>query len=146
VRLCTIGFTKKSAEQFFDLLRTHGVELLVDIRLHPQGQLAGFAKQGDLPYFLKHLADCGYRHMLELAPTEDLLATYHKGHDWAAYVRGFTALLAERHIPAALPRALFTSQVCCLLCSEATPEHCHRRLVAERMADAWPDLEIVHLV
>jgi uncharacterized protein (DUF488 family) len=146
VQLCTIGFTKKSAEQFFGLLRAHGVGLLVDTRLHPQGQLAGFAKQSDLPYFLKHLADCSYRHMLELAPTEDLLATYQKSHDWEAYVRGFTVLLDERRIPDALPRDLFTSQVCCLLCSEATPEHCHRRLVAERLVAAWPELEIVHLV
>lgn len=146
MHLCTIGFTKKSAEQFFGLLRAHGVGLLLDIRRHPQGQLAGFAKQSDLPYFLKHLADCDYRHMLDLAPTEDLLAAYHNSHDWEAYEQNFMALLDERHIPESLPRELFTSQVCCLLCSEATPEHCHRRLVAERLAVAWPELEIVHLV
>jgi uncharacterized protein (DUF488 family) len=33
----------------------------------------------------------------------------------------------------------------CLLCSEATPEHCHRRLVAEYLRDKWGGIEIVHL-
>jgi uncharacterized protein (DUF488 family) len=33
----------------------------------------------------------------------------------------------------------------CLLCSEDTPERCHRRLVAEHLQEHWPEVEIVHL-
>ena len=32
-----------------------------------------------------------------------------------------------------------------LLCSEATAEHCHRRLVLEYLQDKWGDLKITHL-
>ena len=76
MKLYTIGFTKKSAEQFFSLLRENGVRLLADIRLHPGGQLAGFAKQDDLRYFLRALADCDYVHLPQLAPTGEQLSAY----------------------------------------------------------------------
>lgn len=33
----------------------------------------------------------------------------------------------------------------CLLCSEDAPTHCHRRLVAEYLRDAWKDIDIIHL-
>ena len=42
VKLFTIGFTKKSAETFFSLLRESGVLRVLDIRLHNTSQLAGF--------------------------------------------------------------------------------------------------------
>ena len=146
MRLHTIGFTQKSAERFFGLLREHGVERLVDIRLHPGGQLAGFTKQGDLRYFLANLVDCDYRHLPELAPSDEILSEYRKDHDWERYVRRFEALMDERGVPASLDRELFAERVCCLLCSEATPERCHRRLVAERLVRSWGDVEVVHLV
>jgi uncharacterized protein (DUF488 family) len=145
MRLLTIGFTQKSAEQFFDLIRTNAVQVVVDIRLHADGQLAGFAKRGDLPFFLRRLANCDYRHMPSLAPSEEILKDYRKDHDWSRYVGRFETLMDERGVPESLDSTLFEANDCCLLCSEATPERCHRRLVAERMAGAWGDIEIVHL-
>jgi uncharacterized protein (DUF488 family) len=147
VKLYTIGFTQKSAERFFELLRDHGIQKLVDIRVNPHGQLSGFAKQEDLAYFLRVLAGgCRYEHRPELAPTKDLLKDYRSGDgDWARYTVRFEQLMDERGIPHTLARADFEDGPCCLLCSEATPEQCHRRLVAERLAAAWPGVEIVHL-
>jgi len=142
----TIGFTQKPAARFFGLLHEHNVGRLLDTRLRPTGQLSGFAKQGDLAYFLAALIDCDYRHMPELAPTDDLLAAYRHDKDWAAYARSFDLLLEERQIPQALDRHAFDEKVCCLLCSEARPDKCHRRLVGERLAQHWPDMRIVHLV
>ncbi len=146
MKLHTIGFTKKSAERFFALLREHGIERLVDIRLHPGGQLAGFTKQSDLPYFLTRLADCEYHHAPILAPSDDILSTYRKDHDWGQYVARFEALMDDREIPNSLDQRLFSEKACCFLCSEATPEQCHRRLVAERFARVWPGTEIVHIL
>jgi uncharacterized protein (DUF488 family) len=145
MRLLTIGFTQKSAEQFFDLIRANSVDVLVDIRLHPDGQLAGFAKRGDLPYFLRRLANCDYRHLSSLAPSEEILKDYRKDHDWGRYVDRFESLMDVRGIPESLDRAFFEGNDCCLLCSEATPDKCHRRVVAERMARTWSGVEIVHL-
>jgi hypothetical protein len=81
-----------------------------------------------------------------LAPTNDILTDYRKDHKWDRYVQRFEALMDERNVPSALDKALFTETPSCLLCSEATPEQCHRRLVAERLAKNWPELEVVHLV
>jgi len=146
MKLYTIGFTKKSAEEFFTLLQRNGVERVLDIRLHPDGQLAGFAKKDDLPYFLARLAQCEYRHLTVLAPTDEILSAYRKDRDWGKYAERFERLLDERNIPDSLDRRLFEEKVCCLLCSEATPEKCHRRLVAERLARHWPGVEVIHLV
>ena len=146
MKLYTIGFTQTSAEEFFRRLRDNGVRRLVDIRLNPHGQLSGFAKKEDLPYFLRALAaDCAYLHLPALAPTKEILKDYRADGDWPKYVTRFEALMDARDIPNALDRAEFESAACCLLCSEATPEQCHRRLVAERLAARWPDVEIVHL-
>ena len=146
MRLYTIGFTQKTAERFFGLLREHDVGRLVDVRRRPDGQLAGFAKRADLPFFLDRLAGCDYRHAAELAPSEEILSGYRKDHDWDRYVERFEALMDERDVPGSLDKAMFRERTCCLLCSEATPDRCHRRLVAERLARAWPEVEIVHLV
>jgi uncharacterized protein (DUF488 family) len=146
MKLYTIGFTQKRAETFFNLLRDHGVQRLVDIRLNPSGQLSGFAKQEDLPYFLSRLAGgCQYVYMPELAPTKEILTDYRAGKDWPGYEARFLALMDERGIPQTLDRSGFEQYISCLLCSEPTPERCHRRLVAERLAEHWTGLEVIHL-
>ncbi|MEI7989505.1 MAG: DUF488 domain-containing protein [Chloroflexota bacterium] len=145
MKLYTIGFTQKTAQEFFNLLQKNGVERLVDIRLHPDGQLAGFTKKEDLRYFLRRLNNCDYRHIDQLAPTDEILKEYRADHNWAKYVSAFEALLDQRGIPETLERSLFEEKTCCLLCSEPTPEKCHRRLVAERLAKTWNDVTILHL-
>ena len=146
MKVYTIGFAQKSAQEFFGLLRDHGVQRLIDIRVHPQGQLAGFAKQEDLPYFLHELAGpCQYLYQPLLAPTKEILKDYRADGNWPRYVARFEALMDERQVPGILDRAVFETDRCCLLCSEATPEQCHRRLVAERLAAHWPEVEIIHL-
>ena len=145
MKLYTIGFTQKSAEIFFGLLRQHGIRRLVDIRLNPGGQLAGFAKQNDLPYLLANLANCKYVYAPELAPTKEILQDFLKDSDWPHYATLFEALMDERQVPGIMNHADFEDSVSCLLCSEPTPEQCHRRLVAERLARSWLDVEVIHL-
>jgi len=118
---------------------------LLDIRLHPDGQLSGFSKKEDLSYFLKELISCDYRHLPRLAPVDDILKAYRADHDWGKYERGFEALMNQRDIPSTLDKTLFEEKACCLLCSEDTPEQCHRRLVAERLKREWKNVEIIHL-
>jgi len=55
----------------------------------------------------------------------------------------FLSLMAERRIEDQVDKSILDGG--CLLCSEATPEHCHRRLVAEYLRRKWGDVEIVHL-
>jgi uncharacterized protein (DUF488 family) len=146
MKIYTIGFTKKSAESFFGLLRDNHVGRLIDVRLKPGGQLSGFAKKDDLIYFLRELLGCEYHHFDFLAPSEDILKTYRQDKDWQRYERQFEALMDERGVLDRLDPAFFTEKSCCLLCSEDTPDKCHRRLIAERLARSWPDVEVVHLI
>jgi uncharacterized protein (DUF488 family) len=140
----TIGFTRKSAERFFESLRSAGVERVIDIRLHNESQLAGFSKRRDLEYFLRVILGIEYVHLPELAPTEDMLRAYRAQRArWPAYERQFRALLEERRVEETLPRTLFTRA--CLLCSEPEPDHCHRLLVVEHLARHWPGVEARHI-
>lgn len=145
IELFTIGFTKKSAKQFFETLRRAGVKKLVDVRLNNTSQLSAFAKKDDLAYFAEALCGISYDHVPILAPNQELLDSLKKRKgSWAEYENGFLALMRERGAIEKLERSLF-EEPCCLLCSEATPEHCHRRLVAEAIRKRWPDVEVVHL-
>ena len=146
ITLYTIGFTKKSAEQFFELLKSHHVQTLVDVRISNSSQLAGFAKGSDLIYFLKQIADIRYRHIEDFAPTKELLSDYRAGKvDWSEYVKIYTHLLDCRCINRRYQVADFDG--CCFLCSEETPEQCHRRLLAEYLRQQDPEnVKIVHLV
>jgi uncharacterized protein (DUF488 family) len=146
MKLYTIGFTQKRAETFFEILSQNGVQRLVDIRLKPDGQLAGFAKKNDLPYFLSKLTSgCTYIHMPVLAPSKEILGDYRKDGDWSRYEIRFERLMDERDIPSVLAREEFEQISNCLLCSEPTAEQCHRRLVAERLAKNWSGVEVIHL-
>jgi uncharacterized protein (DUF488 family) len=144
MKLFTIGFTRKTAERFFSTLKAAGVQRVVDIRLNNVSQLAGFAKRDDLCYFLATICGIDYIHVPELAPTRDLLDNFKKKKgDWAVYERTFNNLIAGRNIARKYKGKIFDGD--CLLCSEATPDHCHRRLVAEYLQKKWGGVDIVHL-
>jgi uncharacterized protein (DUF488 family) len=145
MRVFTIGFTKKSAKKFFDLLRASGAKRVVDVRLNNVSQLAGFAKKDDLAYFLQEICEMDYVHLPALAPTQQLLDQYRKQHkDWKTYELRFLELMKQRRIEETIPREALADG--CLLCSEDKPHHCHRRLVAEYLKQHWGDLNLSHLV
>ncbi|MGE4554102.1 MAG: DUF488 family protein [Desulfovibrionaceae bacterium] len=140
----TIGFTGKSAREFFELLRRVGVRKVIDVRLKNVSQLSGFTKREDLRYFLDAICTCGYEHRPEWAPTEEILHDFKKKIiGWEQYEERFQRLMDERMKSAdvsaeGLDRA-------CLLCSEPTAKKCHRRLVAERLQSQLKDAVIFHL-
>ena len=145
MKIFTIGFTKKSAESFFTKLQGAGVARVADIRLNNVSQLAGFTKQDDLRYFLRAICGIDYVHLLELAPTHQIMDDYKK-HDgeWDVFQRQFLDLMAARQVENKVSRELLSGA--CLLCSEDTPLHCHRRLVAEYLQGKWGDVGIEHIV
>lgn len=140
----TIGFAQKTAEEFFSSLAGHHVTRLVDIRLNPRTQLNGFTRQQDLPYLLSRLVAAEYWYLPLLAPPPEMLRAYRDGGDWPAYERAYRQLLEERAVAEQLSPACF-APTSCLLCSEPTPDHCHRRLAAEYLREMWSHVEIRHL-
>jgi len=144
ISIFTIGFTQKSAAVFFNLLIENSVKTVIDVRLNNVSQLAGFTKKKDLEYFLQVIGDIKYKHELNLAPTADILTEYKKYNgDWNVYEKEFLNLIKDRQIEKEFSPELVDNS--CLLCSEASPIHCHRRLVVEYWQQKWGNINIVHL-
>ncbi|HDZ20272.1 MAG TPA: DUF488 domain-containing protein [Phycisphaerae bacterium] len=142
--LFTMGFAGKSAEEFFHLLRQAGVRRVIDVRLNNVSQLAGFTKKRDLEFFLREIAAIEYMHRPDLAPSKEILDDYKKKRiDWPEYEERFQDLLRERRPEDSGTPAQFDHA--CLLCSEAEPAKCHRRLLAEHLSRCWDDVTIRHL-
>ena len=145
MEIYTIGFTKKSAAEFFGILKAANVAQLVDVRLNNTSQLAGFAKKEDLEFFLRELDKIEYVHEPLLAPSEELFEEYKKKKGkWEVFETGFLALMRERQIESALKKSLFKKPTV-LLCSEPTAACCHRRLVVEYLRGHWGGVKAVHL-
>ena len=145
--LYTIGFTKKSAETFFEGIKYRGIQMLVDVRLKNTSQLMRFSHGKDIEYFLQNLCNCKYEHCVNYAPTKEILTDWKKKRiTWPEYEKRYRTLMTERKAV----RNFITCydgvyETVCLLCSEPTPEHCHRRLFAEMIQEAKPDIEVIHI-
>lgn len=144
IKLYTIGFTKKTANQFFELLIKHQVSKLVDIRINNVSQLAGFAKGTDLEYFVNQILKIPYIHIKDFAPTKELLKDYQGGKiNWLEYQKIYNQLIEKRNIILKYNINQFNNA--CFLCSEELPNECHRRLLVEYFKEKIGDIEIVHL-
>ena len=145
MKIYTIGFTGKTAEEFFGLLNSTDAKYLADTRLNNNSQLAGFTKKGNIEYFVKRLTDMSYVEMPDLAPEKEMFAEYRKEGDWELYETRYLELMKERSVDSTTDLETFREGVV-LLCSERTPEKCHRRLAAERLKETlFPEAAIEHL-
>ena len=145
MRIYTIGFTGKTAREFFELLKSADARYLLDIRINNTSQLAGFTKKGNIDYFTESLTDLEYKEIPDLAPEQEMFRQYRKDRDWPAYEAMYMQLIKDRQVAQIIDQGLF-QQGAVLLCSEQTPEKCHRRLAAEYLRDELsPNAEIIHL-
>lgn len=139
ITLFNIGFTQKTAEEFFETLKANRIDCLVDIRLNPNGQLSRFAFEKDLPYFLDRLVDgCKYAHRIDLAPKKELLMEVRDkknpmSKDYKLFEVAFNRQLEKESNIGNFVSQFGKYERVVLLCSEPTPEKCHRRLVSEML-------------
>ncbi|MFU8795989.1 MAG: DUF488 family protein [Dehalococcoidia bacterium] len=143
MKIYTIGFTRKSAREFFGIVRSNSIRQVVDVRINVS-QLAGFAKRDDLKYFLTELCGTDYYHFEFLAPTKKMRDEYVLSKNWDVYAREYTELLARRNVLDELDRSFLDSETC-FLCSEASPDKCHRSLLTQYLQEHWEDVEVTHL-
>ena len=141
----TIGFTKKSLEEFVNLLKKNKITKIIDIRLNRDSQLSGFAKSKDLKYVLEEVLKIKYEVIPEFSPTNELLKTYQKDKDWEKYEKGFSELIKERELERFKDIVLDEKERICLLCSEEKADKCHRRLLAEFFSRLGNKVNIIHL-
>lgn len=149
MNIYTIGFTQKSAERFFQLLEVNNIKCVLDIRLNNSSQLAGFTKGTDLQYFLNKISGIKYYHDIMFSPTKQILNDYKKKKiSWEEFEKQFSDLMFKRNIRDIVASKYINDlDKICLLCSEPKADKCHRRIVAEYLKAAFPELNIniIHL-
>lgn len=141
MKIYTIGFTKKTAKEFFQILKENQIEQLVDIRLNNTSQLAGFTKKRDLEYFLKKISNIDYYYFDFLAPTKELREMV---EDWPLYTQEYLKLLDKRNVLDRLNPDFFQKRTV-LLCSESSAQKCHRVILTDYLQEHWEDVEVLHL-
>ena len=145
-KIFTIGSSRKTAEEFFELLKSYGVNKIIDVRLNNTSQLLAFAKYPDIEYFTKEILRGKYFHDRKFTPSEKILVRYKKNIiGWDDYEKEFAELMKYKNIDTYIADHYANEENYCLLCTEPTPEYCHRRLVAEKIRDVLGDVEVVHL-
>ncbi|HEX5035015.1 MAG TPA: DUF488 domain-containing protein [bacterium] len=144
-RLWTIGHSTRSIEEFVGLLKSHGVDRVLDVRLLPGSRryphfnaeaLAASLSQAGIDY--RHLPNLGGRR--KACPDSENLgwknASFRGYADYMA-IEGFRLALAEA-------MALATERPSALLCAEAVPWRCHRSLIGDALlAQGWEVLDII---
>ena len=145
VNIYTIGYTKKSLEEFTQLLMKNKIEKVIDIRLKNTSQLAGFAKANDLQYILETFLHINYMHIPLLSPTEEIFQKYKETKDWDACKLSINKLIEKRQANEILKKAINKHENICLLCSEDLPNKCHRRLLAEYYQRHNHAVKVIHL-
>lgn len=143
INLFNIGFTQKTAKEFFGIIKENGIDCLVDVRLNPNGQLSRFAFEKDLPYFLSELCNgCAYSYREDLAPKKELLKEV---RDKSSLMSKNYKLFEEAYRKQLMSRSKIMNFVkdfdrydnVVLLCSEATNEKCHRRVLSEQLIEIF---------
>lgn len=136
IKLFNIGFTQKTAKEFFGIIKAHKIDCLVDVRLNPNGQLSRFAFEKDLPFFLSELANgCQYRHRVDLAPTKELLKEVRDkscpmSKDYKLFEIAYRKQIETQSHISNFVKEFGKYENVVLLCSEPTNEKCHRRVLS----------------
>ena len=139
-----MGLQGNRLRTFTYFLKSAGVEKIIDTRLNPASQLAGFAKGQDLKFIADKIAGIIYEHNSDFTPTKDLLFRYRgKQITWQQYKQAYLDLLDVRKVAQKIDT--FTLKNSCLLCSEHSPEKCDRRLLAEYLKRVRNEIKIIHL-
>ncbi|MCI0330676.1 MAG: DUF488 domain-containing protein [candidate division Zixibacteria bacterium] len=145
IKLFTIGYGKKPLDLFCTIIQGNGIRKIIDTRQNPNFIGSGEYRASKLRPIVEEKLGIEYQQIKEFAPTSKIRRNFRQTSDWTGYVQEYTLLLRSRPIPEIFDQITADCNRICLLCAEATPEECHRRLVAEYLKSVRPDLEIIHL-
>ena len=147
MNIYTIGFTKKSAQQFFNLLTENRIDIVIDVRFANTSQLAGFAKYPDIEFFLDKISGCRYIYDKVFSPPEETMKNFKGGKiDKTRYIRQIKAAFDSRNAKEHIKRSYlqYRDKNICLLCSEADAADCHRSIAARYFQQVF-GRTVIHL-
>lgn len=134
MRIFTVGHSTRSAEEFIALLKSHGVEQLVDVRTIPRSHHNPQFGEEELARSLRE-AGIAYVHMKALGglrhPRRDSINTGWRN----ASFRGYADYMQTPEFEQALGELmdLAQSRQTAIMCAEAVPWRCHRSLIGDAL-------------
>ena len=130
----TVGHSTLSLDEFVELLRSYGIERLVDVRTIPRSRHNPQFNRDTLGKFLRN-RNIGYRHLKELgglrhARADSLNTGWHN-----ASFRGFADYMQTPEFAAAVAKLveLAKEKATAIMCAEAVPWRCHRSLIGDAL-------------
>lgn len=132
--LFTIGYEGLSVEEFFERLKANDIEMLIDVRKVPFSHKIGFSK-AKLHDNCVDL-DIAYKHFPELGIPSELRRNLNTQADYDALFEEYKAsiLPLQGETLDKIARAVSKGHRVALMCFEADPMQCHRRIVADRLS------------
>ena len=141
MRIFTIGYEGTTVGEFVDALKAAGVERVIDVRALPLSRRPGFSKTA-LGGALRE-AGLEYVHLKALGtPADGRAAARTRRHDDMARIYAGQLELPEAMVQAEQMLELAREKPSALLCYEREPQHCHRTLLLDAVAQ---QAEVVHL-
>jgi uncharacterized protein (DUF488 family) len=142
--LWTIGYEKLLPPELLNELQHAGVRRLIDVRFRPQSRRPGMSKTRLGQLLGEH--GIAYEHRRELGTPPDLRWLFHAGRVEEAR-SGYRAHVEETaaEVLDELAAELDGGPRTVLMCLEADPAGCHRRVVAEALRERRPELDVVDL-
>lgn len=129
MKIYTIGYGNRKFEEFVELLKRFGIELIADVRSFPTSKWPEFVKenlQRSLP-----AQDIDYVHLRELGGYRR--GGYETHMRTEEFKRGLERLVQLAH-----------GKLTAIMCVESSPSACHRRFIAKRLHElGW---EVVHII
>lgn len=130
----TIGHSTRPIEDFIHLLKSHGVQRVVDVRTMPRSRFNPQFDIARLPDLLQS-ADIQYTHLPELGGLRRPRADSPNGGWRNKSFRGYADHMQSEAFKGALEQCLELASVerVALMCAEAVPWRCHRSLIADAL-------------
>jgi uncharacterized protein (DUF488 family) len=143
-RLWTIGYEKLLPPELVAELEHAGVERVIDVRFRPQSRRPGMSKTRLGEMLEAH--GIAYEHRRSLGTPPDIRWLFKAGRaaEGAPRFRTHVEGTAGAELDA-LAAELVQAPRTALLCLEADPAACHRRVVAQALSDRLPGLRVVDL-
>ncbi len=128
--LFTLGTSNRTRDEFIALLRSHGIEIVIDVRSFPQSRFPQFNREAVSQWLGEEAV--GYFYLgRELGGfRKGGYEAYTQTHD---YLRGIDLL--ER---------MASRCRCAILCAERLPSRCHRRFIGQSMGErGWQIVDLI---
>ncbi|MBQ3736279.1 MAG: DUF488 family protein [Candidatus Methanomethylophilaceae archaeon] len=138
----TIGYEGTTIEKFVYKLKVHGIEQLIDVREIPLSRKKGFSKNS----LKEHLTQAGikYIHMPELGSPSDIRHRYKEGGSEYQFFMDYEEYIDRDCTKDVQLMDVYASRnISVLMCFERIYVHCHRKILAEKLADFG--YKVVHL-